>query len=76
MAQADLVIPLDPDWPTIVTRLHRHYKSYDKLLNAMGTQGCTPCDHSQLSRLQSGKCRRPTWQAGAALLNLYGMLKG
>lgn len=69
------LIPIEPDWADIVSKLHRHYKSYDKLLDAMGTQGCNPCDHSQLSRLQSGKCRRPTWQAGAALLNLYAQLR-
>jgi hypothetical protein len=65
------VIPVDPDWQTVVTALYRRYGTYDKLLAAMGAQGCNPCDHAQLSRLRSGKCRRPTWQAGAALLNLY-----
>lgn len=76
MAQADRVIPLDPPWADVVARLHRHYGSFDKLLDAMGAQGCTPCDHSTLCKLQSGKNKRPSWRAGAALLNLYGMLKG
>lgn len=74
MAQVGVVIPLEPNWPAIVNALHTHYKSYDKLLDAMGAQGCNPCDHAQLCRLRSGKCKRPTWQAGAALLNLHAQL--
>lgn len=63
------MIPLDPDWRTITNALYVRYgSSYTKLLDALGPH----VDHSTLSKLRSGKVKRPKWPTGAALLNLYG----
>lgn len=65
------VIPVDPDWRIIVNALYQRYDSYTKLLDALGPH----VDHSTLSKLRSGKVKRPSWPTGAALLNLYAQQK-
>lgn len=64
-------IPLAPNWREIVTELYRRYGTYGALQDALSEQASHLVDHSQLVRLRSGEYARPTWQLGAALLNLY-----
>lgn len=69
---AAVFVPPDPDWRTITNALYVRYHSYTKLLDALGPG----VDHATLSRLRSGKCKRPSWHTGAVLLNLYSQIKG
>lgn len=66
-----MTIPTNPDWTEVVGDLYRRYKSYHAILNAMADQGVTPCDHSFLVYLRSGKRKKVSFEFGAALLNLY-----
>lgn len=52
------MIPTSPDWRTIVTVLHRHFGTYDKLVNALAEQDVYP-DYTTLAHLRSGYARSP-----------------
>lgn len=65
------LIPVRPDWQQIVGELYRRYRTYHAILNALAEQGVTPCDHSFLVYLRSGKRKKVSWEFGAALLNLF-----
>ena len=69
------MIPVHPDWQHVVGELYRAYGTYHAILNALAPLGATPADHAQLCRLRSGKCKRPIWETGAALLNLYAEIQ-
>lgn len=69
------MIPTDPNWQDVVGDLYRNYRSYHAILNAMAEQGITPCDHSFLVYLRSGKRKKVCFQFGAALLNLHAKLR-
>jgi hypothetical protein len=67
-------IPINPDWQKIVGDLYRAFGTYHAILNALADQGVTPCDHSPLCYLRSGKRKQVSWQLGAGLLNLHSQL--
>jgi len=64
------VIPVNPDWSEVYIALRRRGLRDKDIFNAMADQGVVAY-HSALWELKTKRVTNPSFELGAALLNLY-----
>lgn len=63
-----------PDWVRITSDLNLHYRSDDKLCDALSSLGIL-VDRSTIARLRIGDDRNPLYPLGAGLMELHEEVK-